>query len=197
MELRYMAEDKNLTGYPSVDRPWEQFYSNIEKSNIFLNTTPYQGLLKNNRQYPQDIAIEYFGSQINFAQLFRHIDDTAKALKEYGVERGDFVTICATTTPEVIYLFYAISKIGAIANVISPFYTPEELLGRIDECESSIIVIVDQFLPKFTDILEQEKNKSVIILPIMNSSVLRFLPRYNNKYSSNIFRNKKILVSFM
>ena len=180
-----MAENKNLTGYPSVDRPWAQFYSNIEKSNIFLNTTPYQGLVKNNRQYPQDIAIEYFGSQISFAQLFRHVDDTAKALKEYGVERGDFVTICATTTPEVIYLFYAISKIGAIANVISPFYTPEELLGRIDECESSIIVIVDQFLPKFKDILEQEKNKSSIILPIMNSSFLRFLPPYNNKYSSN------------
>ena len=120
-----MPEGKKLTGYPSVDKPWEKNYKDIEKRDLFLGTTPYQGLLKNNSDYPHEIAIEYFGARISFSSLIKRIDDTAKALKEYHVERGDFVTICATTTPEVIYLFYAISKIGAIANVISPFYSPE------------------------------------------------------------------------
>ena len=178
-----MEADKKLTGYPSIDKPWEQFYKGNKKTDMFLGTTPYQGLLNNNRDYPEEIAIEYFGAKISFAQLFKHIDETAKALKEYGVERGDFVTICSTTTPEVIYLFYAISKIGAIANIISPFYSTEDLLGRIDECGSNIVVMVDQFFPKFQKALEQ---KTVIVLPMMNSSVLRFLPKYHKqKYSPN------------
>ena len=45
--------------------------------------------------------------------------------EEYGNKKGDFITICSTTNPEVVYSFYAISKIGAVANVIAPFYTPE------------------------------------------------------------------------
>ena len=176
-----MTEEKKLTGYPSIDKPWEKYYKDIEKRDLFLGTTPYQGLLKNNSDYPHEIAIEYFGARISFSSLIRRIDDTAKALKEYHVERGDFVTICATTAPEVIYLFYAISKIGAIANVISPFYSPEELIARINECESRLIVIVDQFLPKFESEFEKSKGKTIVVLPMMNSSPLRFLPRYNKK----------------
>ena len=111
-------------------------------------------MIKNNGNYPHETAIEYFGARISFSTLIRQIDTTAKALKEYHVERGDFVTICATTTPEVIYLFYAISKIGAVANVISPFYTPE---------------------------FEKTKGKTIVVLPMMNSSPLRFLPRRYKK----------------
>ena len=49
------------------------------------------------------------------------------------MKKGDFVTICSTTTPEVIYAFYAISKIGAVANVMSPFCSSDELMARINE----------------------------------------------------------------
>ena len=168
-------EDKKLTGYPSVDKPWEHFYDGIEKRSIFLNSTPYQGLIKNNSSYPMEIALEYFGAKISFGELIKNTDCVAKSLEAYGVKKGDYVTICSTTTPEVIYAFYAISKIGAVANVISPFYTPEELMARIDECNSKLIIMVDKFLPKFKESLNKEVDKKVIVLPMMNSSVLRFV----------------------
>ena len=165
------AESGEKTGYATVDRPWEQFYHNIDKNKMFLNTTPYQGLVSSNSEYLSEEAIEYFGANITFGSLLKNIDEVAKSFEEYGVKKGDFVTICSTTTPEVVYAFYALSKIGAIANVMSPFYSPEELLARIDECESNVIIMVDKFLPKFKNSLNNQKSKKVIVLPMMNSSV--------------------------
>ncbi|MBQ7329118.1 MAG: acyl--CoA ligase [Oscillospiraceae bacterium] len=174
-----MPTEKKLTGYPSIDKPWNRFYEGVEKRSIFLNSTPYQGLIKNNADYPNEIALEYFGAKVTFGELIRNTDIVAKSLEAYGVKKGDYVTICSTTTPEVIYTFYAISKIGAVANVISPFYTPEELLARIDECGSKLIIMVDKFLPKFKELLFRDADKKIVVLPMMNSSVLRFIsPKY-------------------
>ncbi len=142
-----------------------------------MNTTPYQGLVKNNAEYAEESALEYFGANITFGDLIKNIDIVAKSLEEYGVKKGDYVTICSTTTPEVVYTFYAISKIGAVANVISPFYTPEEIVARISECNSRLVVMVDQFLPKFREILNKDKERTIVVLPMMNSSVLRFFTK--------------------
>ncbi|QFJ54803.1 class I adenylate-forming enzyme family protein [Pseudobutyrivibrio xylanivorans] len=168
-----MIEKRN--GYPSIDKPWQQFYKSIKRSNKFIRTTPYIGLLENNKSYPDEIAIEYFGAKITYGSLFKNIDEVAKALVAFGVKKGDFVTICSTTTPEVIYTFYAISKIGAIANIIAPFYTTDEMLSRIKECESRIVIVADNFISKFRDSFTKDKEIQVIVLPLLNSSILRFI----------------------
>ena len=170
------------TGYATIDRPWDTFYENVDKKELFLNTTPYQGVVQSNKDYPNEEAIEYFGAHVTFGELIKNADIVAKSLEEYGVKKGDFVTICSTTNPEVVYAFYAISKIGAVANVISPFYEPEELAARINECDSKVIIMVDGFLPKFKDVLNHQKDKQVIVLPMMNSSILRFVSK---KYKVN------------
>ena len=172
-----LFEEGKETGYPTVDRPWEYFYRNIEKKDTFLNTTPYQGLVIGNKDHPEESAIGYFYADISFGELLKNIDVVAKSLEEYGVKKGSFVTLCSTTNPEVIYTFYALSKIGAVANVIAPFYTPEEFMARVQECESKNIIMVDKFMPKFKDVLNKEKQKNIIVLPMMNSSLLRFVSK--------------------
>ncbi len=59
-------EKGEKTGYATIDRPWEQFYSGIKKNNIFLDTTPYQGLVIGNKDYPDEKAIEYYGANRTF-----------------------------------------------------------------------------------------------------------------------------------
>ncbi len=172
-----LFESGQKTGYATIDKPWDEFYESIDKNNIFLNTTPYQGLILNNEQFPNEIALEYFGAKITFGELIKNIDAVAKSLEEYDVKKGDFVTICSTTTPEVVYAFYAVSKLGAVANVISPFYEPEDFMNRINECESNIIIMVDKFMPKFKDVLNKNKMSNVIILPMMNSSILKYVTK--------------------
>lgn len=181
-----LFENGQKTGYATIDKPWDKFYENIDKNSLFLNTTPYQGLVLNNINYPDEIALEYFGVKITFGELIKNIDKTAKSLEEYGVKKGDFVTICSTTTPEVVYAFYAVSKLGAIANVISPFYEPEDFMNRINECESNIIIMVDKFMPKFKDVLNKNKKVNVVVLPMMSSSLLKYISKgYKTDGTSN------------
>lgn len=172
-----LYESGQKTGYATLDMPWEEFYDKKGKFDNFVNTTPYQGLIFSNNGFDNEIALEYFGSKISFGELIKNINLVAKSLEEYGIKKGDFVTICSTTTPEVVYLFYAISKIGAIANVISPFYSSDELISRINECDSKLIIIVDTFFPKFKNILNNEKKKNIVVLPMMNSTLLKFISK--------------------
>ena len=172
-----LYENGQKTGYATIDKPWDEFYKNIDKNDLFLNTTPYQGLVSNNMNYPNEVALEYFGTKITFGELIKNIDKVAKSLEEYGIKKGDFVTICSTTTPEVVYAFYAVSKLGAVANVISPFYEPEDFMNRINECESNVIIMVDKFMPKFKDALNKNKKANVVVLPMMNSSLLKYISK--------------------
>lgn len=172
-----LYENGQKTGYATIDKPWDEFYKNIDKNDLFLNTTPYQGLVSNNMNYPNEVALEYFGAKITFGELIKNIDKVAKSLEEYGIKKGDFVTICSTTTPEVVYAFYAVSKLGAVANVISPFYEPEDFMNRINECESNVIIMVDKFMPKFKAALNKNKKANVVVLPMMNSSLLKYISK--------------------
>ena len=168
-----------MTGYATVDRPWDAFYNDIVKEDKFLGTTPYTGLIKGNEGHFDDVAIKYFGSNTTFGQLVSMANAISKSYEEYGVKKGKFVTICSTTTPEVAGAFYGASKIGAAVNLISPFYSPEEFIYRVDECESNLIIMADNpnFMSKFKDVLNKDKRKQVVVLPLMNSSLLRFFAK--------------------
>ena len=72
------------TGYASVDRPWDEFYKNIVPNNRFVNTTPYQGLVQSNKNYPNETAMRYFGAKITFGSLLRSIEYVAKSPSYVG-----------------------------------------------------------------------------------------------------------------
>jgi len=144
-------------------------------------------LIKNNKDFPNEVAIEYFGAKITFGKLINNIEIVAKSLVSHGVKKGEYVTICSTTTPEVVYVFYALSKIGAVANVISPFYEPEELLARANECKSKLIIMADKFLPKFKEELNKSHEKTLIVLPLMNSTFLRIVTK---SYKADATKNE-------
>ena len=44
-----------------------------------------------------------------------------------GIKKGDYITICSSNVPEAVETFYAINKIGAIANMVHPKTSEEEL----------------------------------------------------------------------
>ena len=87
------TESNNLTGHATVDKPWERFYEGIEQTSRFLDTTPYIGLVQNNEDYPDEIAIEYFGAKISFGELIRNTDSVAMALVKYGIKKEHLLLI--------------------------------------------------------------------------------------------------------
>lgn len=113
-----MSTKKEITGYPSIDKPWLKYYS--EKT---LNTPPqectlFEYIYKNNNSYPNDIAIEYFGNKITYKQLFENVDIVKKAFLKLGVKKDDKVIMFTSSTPETVYVILALCRIGAVANMI-------------------------------------------------------------------------------
>src|SRR5574344_399050 len=122
-----------LSGYPTIDKPWEKFYNEEELKKTHHKRTVYQEIYENNKRYTNDLAIEYFFSKIDYKTLFNNINATAKAFEEYGIKKGSFATICAAGIPETAYSFYGLSKIGAVANMIAPHFDKNDFIDRIEE----------------------------------------------------------------
>lgn len=159
-----MQTERQLTGYPSIDKPWLKFYSKEAINASLPECTIYDYLYQNNKDYTERIALNYFGRKITYGQLFENIERAARALKSYGVDKGSIVTLLMPTLPETVYLFYAFSKIGAIANMVDPRTSPEGICDYIQEVGSELLIVVDVALPKVDAILDQTVVKKVLII---------------------------------
>ena len=136
-------EQKKLTGYPSVDKPWLKYYSEDIIRAPLPSCTIYEYLIENNRAYPKDYAIHYLGRRITYGELFQKIDATAAAFVALGVTPGEIVTIALPSVPEALYAVYALNKIGAVANMIHPLAGEDEIIHYLNEVESKAAILFD------------------------------------------------------
>ena len=99
----------NMTGFASQDKPWLKYYTDEQISEIAPKMTVYECMHANNKDHLDDIAFEYYGNKITYRKLFSNIDKAQKSFEEMGVKKGDIVTICSITTPEITKSFWIIS----------------------------------------------------------------------------------------
>lgn len=190
----YLSKNEKRSGYPTIDKPWYVNYNENELEKEIQKKTVFQEVYDNNIKFQKDLALEFFGSKINYSTFFKNIEMTAKAFKEYGIKKGDFVTICAAGIPETVYSFYALSKIGAVANMIAPHFEKKDLIARISDCESDTLIIMDEFYPELKEAIKGSRIKNIIILPTLNSSMLRFITKtYKiDSFSNELYWNQFI-----
>ena len=159
----------NMTGFASQDKPWLKYYTDEQISEIAPKMTVYECMHANNKDHLDDIAFEYYGNKITYRKLFSNIDRAQKSFEEMGIKKGDIVTICSITTPEIIYSFYALNKIGAISNMIDVRYTKQAIEEFLNEVESKYFITLDICYPKIEDILDKTKVEKTILVSPINS----------------------------
>lgn len=196
--LRDIATDKvlgPLTGYPEIDKPWLQYYDLNNYKNP-IDMTVYESLVYHNHNYLNDEAIEYFGAKISYKKLFNMINSVAKSFKYNDVKKGDFVTICSPGIPETVYSFYALSKLGAVANMVAPYFDKQDFVDRISDCNSKILIVMDSFYDEIKEAVNKSIIEKIIIVPTLNSSPLGFISKIvkvnknNNETLWNDFLNE-------
>ena len=64
-------QEKKLTGYPSIDKPWLKYYSEEAINAPLPESTIYEYLWDNNKDYLNDIAIIYSDSVTSIWKIFR------------------------------------------------------------------------------------------------------------------------------
>ena len=99
-------------------------------------------------QYPDEPAYEFYNRKTTYRAFIRRIERAAKAFYASGVRTGDAVTICMPNTPQALDCFYALDRIGAIANMVHPLSAQTEITGYLNISQSSMILTVDLFYEK-------------------------------------------------
>ena len=93
---------------------------------------------------PDDPKAE--AKHISYEELHREVCRFANVLKAHGVKKGDRVTIYLPMIPEAAYAMLACARIGAVHSVIFAGFSPDSIAGRIQDCDSNIVLTSDEGL---------------------------------------------------
>ena len=83
---------------------------------------------------------------ITYAELHEEVCKFANVLKAEGAKKGDRITIYMPMIPEAAVAMLACARIGAIHSVVFGGFSPEALAGRIQDCDSNIVITADEGL---------------------------------------------------
>ena len=176
---------KTLTGYPSIDKPWLKYYSQEVIDAPLPECTIYEHIFNNNQDNLDRIALVYYGTKISYRQMFQEISYIAGTLEDNGIREGDIVTVCMVNSPETIYLIFALSKIGAVANMVYGSSTSEELKKYILDVKSKIVFTLDLFQDKFAQIADETQLEKVVVAGSTDSMSL------TNQIGAKLFKGIK------
>lgn len=161
--------EKKLTGYPSIDKPWQKYFTEDAINAPLPRCTIYESIYEKNHQHLNDIALLYFGRKISYRKLFAEIDKTAKAFVAANVKAGDNVVLCMPATPEAIYAILALNRLGANAVMLNPLFSQPQLIDRIRETNASILLVASELYRVVSKVIPQTEIKTVISCPTVNS----------------------------
>ncbi len=83
---------------------------------------------------------------VSYAELHENVCRLANVLKARGVKKGDRVTIYLPMIPEAAYAMLACARIGAVHSVVFGGFSPDSLVGRIQDCGSRFLITADEGL---------------------------------------------------
>lgn len=184
-----MNKTKKLAGFPSIDKPWLKYYPEEAIHAKLEEVSAYEFIYSRNKTRLQKNALNYFGRTISFEEMFSNVNICANALKNHGAKKGDIISISLPNTPEAVYLFYAISKIGAVANMIDPRSSVENIADYINEVGSKLLFIVDVAAAKAAKVIDKTNIQEVITVSPADSlpAVLRLGYKLKNASKNEDF----------
>ncbi len=149
--------------------PWFKYYIDMRNTLKYPDTSMYDVVKKTCIKYPSNIAYTYFGTKVTYKSLLKKIDLYAQSYSKIGIVKGSNVTICSPNTPEAIISFYALNKIGAIANMLHPLSSEQEIKFALKLTNCECLFIADISYSNFKNIREETNVKKVIYVPISES----------------------------
>ena len=187
---KFMKKKEEVYEYP-----WFKFYPEGKSKVDVEDISYYEYFERVCFAHKYSTAVNYFGEKLTFGELNKKIDLCARSLKCYGVRENDVVTIMMPNTPEAIIAFYAVNKVGAIANMVHPLSSEEELKASLIATKSVLLIAINIAYKKIDNIIEDTKiYKTVLVSPkdsmpkVMNflytitKDLKNKIPKSNEKY---------------
>lgn len=180
-----------LTGKLSQDKPWLVHYTDEQIIKYYeamasgvCDCSIFDYMLRENKEHLDDIALYYYGTKITYRELEKKADQFAASVLAKGIKPGDVVTVCMPNTPEAVYAFYGLNKIGVIANMIHPLSSANEIKNYLNEGHSKMLITIDSSLEKISSIINDTEVEDAIVVSPADSMPLPLRLGYKLKVGS-------------
>ena len=141
----------------------------------YPSLTMFQMVERIAEQFPAETAYEFYGTKTSYREFVHRIEHTSRALIAAGVNPGDAVTVCLPNIPQAIDCFYAINRIGAIANMVHPLSAEHEIAFYLNLSESKLILTADLFYETVSQALTHVEHPVRILVARMQDELNPFL----------------------
>ena len=160
-----------MTDY-SPARPWIASYADGVPAEIDVpEGSLYDLVAASASEFPDNVALEFFGRTTTYAEMLEQIDRAAEGLRLLGVQKGDPVALVLPNCPQHIVAFYAILRLGAIVVEHNPLYTPRELRHQFEDHGARVVISWDKVVESI-----QEFPADVAVETIISVNLTRAMP---------------------
>src|SRR5438445_630715 len=123
----------------------DELIARYETSGHWGPETFYSVLAARAASHPDRVAIVDRGRRITYGELKTRVDRVAAGFKALGIGSGDVVTIQLPNWVEFAYVFFALERLGAVANQIGPDFRSREVDYILRFSESRAFVCPSSF----------------------------------------------------
>ena len=157
---------KKLTGYPSIDNIHNSDYSFFSRNPIIPNMSIYNTINLISNFYRKEEAIDCLDLNVNYDEMINDTVLLSKTFKELGIKKGDIISVSMPNFYQGVIVYLAANRIGAVTTFINSMSSIEEVLGYLNEFESSLFINFDKDSVYNKKIKDNSKVKNIITLNI-------------------------------
>jgi long-chain acyl-CoA synthetase len=166
-------------------KPWLKFYEKGVPENIkYEELTMPDYLEKSAKDFPDNTAMVFVGYKLTYRQFKDQVDCFAACLTDFGIKKGDAVSILLPNSIPCVVAYYAILKIGAIVVMNNPLYSDSELEHQFNDSESKVLITIDALGNRMIALRPKTKIKQIVYMGIGDflNPIKRFLGKKLKKF---------------
>ena len=166
-------------------KPWLKSYEKGVPENItYEELTMPDYLEKAAKDFPDDTAMIFVGYKMTYRQFKDQVDRFATCLTDFGIKKGDAVSILLPNSIPCVVAYYAILKIGGIAVMNNPLYSDPELEHQFTDSDSKVLITLDALGNRMINLRPKTKIKQIVYMGIGDflNPITRFLGKKLKKF---------------
>jgi len=163
-----------------INEYWMQNWPEETPRHIEYDEISLGQMLRNTVEtYPESDAIYFEGFRMKYKELDVSVDQFATALSNMGIKKGDVVLINLPNMPQFVIAYFALVRIGAIANPIIPLNRFSEIVHQANDSKGKMMIILDVLYEEHLH--GKDLSKMPTIKDFILTGVAEYLPKIKAK----------------
>lgn len=124
-------------------------------------------------------------SDTSMTKLFDDVEKLSAYFAHCGLKKGDVVAVFLPTCGHALTVFYALNKLGIIANFIHPLLPPDALLDALQHTNSKMLFVLDVMCAPFAAVMEKYPTVVCSLSDYCDGTALQYA-LFNEKQNANV-----------